>query len=42
MMTRIEDAEATEPDEAQEGVEADGDAEHWEHGGVRRKAVARQ
>ena len=41
-MNRIEDVEATEPDEDQEGVEAGGDAERGEHGGARRKAVARQ
>ena len=41
-MDRIEDVEATEPDEDQEGVEAGGDAERGEHGGARRQAVARQ
>ena len=41
-MDRIEDVEATEPEEDQEGVEAGGDAERGEHGGARRKAVARQ
>ena len=40
-MNRIEDVEATEPDEDQEGVEAGGDAERGEHGGARRQAVAR-
>ena len=39
LTNRIEDVEVAEPDEDQEGVEVDGDAEHEEHRGASEKAV---